>query len=1053
MTTPVGRSPAGHSGSSSGSSGSGRRDHTLGDFLPAPLQQHPSDAWQTAGRPGRRHDDHRRATLFQPPAGTPGTPAARPAARARASPDVYPADADLMARLLVVEEQNRRQAVALQQQEEYSRRQDAELHLLRTGGRSPSPAADAADRDRRIADLERLVQQLQLPSPPVLVPPAAPPAKNKSEKSGRELRENPDFLRMSLESGASALAVSQVVIKMLSLFGASGSILQQVLLWVLQLPSSATSLVPAVDTEAVHKFCADHLRITLGAGHAGVSDGAGTDCFGLGADSARRRGVFVALLELLKQDGPWRDLDNELLMSFKGRLQPSLRLSDSVLALPTFAALLAQVLHRLEHGPSSVLVSVVDTLFSYEPYSDRGTPNQVLHFLRDDLGSRMALKEQLEHTPFLLPVAMATSFLPQAPGAAGVLVAGVASQLMGLAADTATTASQLLEVVDRALQTSSHTGTLPVSWVPADASPYSRLLTARSPAAGSHASSASPAAASVSPAAPAPSKSAPSKRPPRAGAKAPPQGGQPALCPLGAACPTAGNLYNFCPLPHSKDDWAAIRERRQQQNVPCFGTASRKALLQQIAAGGGPSGGGGGGGGQPRASPSAVSAAAPTLQPVPQPVLQPAPSPAVSPSPPVPSAALAAASAERMAALTQFLGSMGTPGFAALDVPGVEVPPSMAHVPAPLVPIALAAAAPAPAAGPTDAPVWGGPGKCAVIIDSGSKNAYGPNTAHAPTRRVLAERCVTSTGAVSITDRAFSAAVHLKDAQGQFYTVVVGNVREQPGLVIPSGGGESAVPVLLVDVGTIAGTGGVFHVEGQWASDGPSEEATVSGYVRLRVHAGCDPRVEPHGRLSPKIPCVFNRGVLELPTFPLPSGAEPVPVFLGRPSASLSASSVALAAPEQAFGNLLRVCRVWHSGAVSLVPVFAASSPAEQAAYVASNGGLDPAAQLHLGLSLFSACLDDLASAVLRDIGVSVPSCSAVSVGVPVAAGAAVSSALPSRTELAAGSPGVLPAQSALVVLLDLVRRSSAVVPSSGAVPLAAPPASSSSSSSLPSPQ
>ena len=120
-----------------------------------------------------------------------------------------------MARLLVVEAENRRQAAALQQQaaallqqEEYSRQQDAELHHLRAGGRSPSPTAAAADRDRRIADLERLVQQLQLPSPPVLVPPAAVPAKNKSEKHGRELRENPDFLKMSLGAGASALDVS-----------------------------------------------------------------------------------------------------------------------------------------------------------------------------------------------------------------------------------------------------------------------------------------------------------------------------------------------------------------------------------------------------------------------------------------------------------------------------------------------------------------------------------------------------------------------------------------------------------------------------------------------------------------------------------------------------------------------------------------------------------------------------------------------------------------------------------------------------------------------------
>jgi hypothetical protein len=123
-------------------------------------------------------------------------------------------------------------------------------------------------------------------------------------------------------------------------------------------------------------------------------------------------------------EGPWHNMDAELPISFKGRFQSSLRLSDSVLALPTFAALLAQVLHCLEHGPSSVLTSVVDTFFSYVPHSDRGTPNQVLRILSDDLQSRIALKEQLDLTPILLPLALVTSFLPQAPGAAGVLVSG-----------------------------------------------------------------------------------------------------------------------------------------------------------------------------------------------------------------------------------------------------------------------------------------------------------------------------------------------------------------------------------------------------------------------------------------------------------------------------------------------------------------------------------------------------------------------------------------------------------------------------------------------------
>jgi hypothetical protein len=386
-----------------------------------------------------------------------------------------------------------------------------------------------------------------------------------------------------------------------------------------------------------------------------------------------------------------------------------------------------------------------------------------------------------------------------------------------------------------------------------------------------------------------------------------------------------------------------------------------------------------------------------------------------------------------MAALHTFLGTMGAPGFAALGVPGVAAPPSMATVPAPVAPVALAASAPAHTAGSLDVPIWGGGKQCAVIIDSGSKDAHGPNTAKAPTRRVPAKHSVTSTGVVAVADREFSAAICLRDAHGQYYKVVVGDVSEQPGLVIPSAAGASAVPVLLLDLGRIAGEGGVFHVEGQWASDSPSEPVTVVGWIRLRVHDG-DPRVDPRGRLSSKIPCVFDRGVVELPTFDLPAGAEPVPVFLGRPSPALSASSVALAAPERAFADLLRVCRVWHSGAASLVPVFEASSPGEQAAYKASHGGLDAAAQLHLGLSLFSSCLDDLAQAVLRDIGVAVPSCSA----------------LPSSIGLAAGSAGVQPAPSALVALLGLVS-APALAPSSGAVLSAAPPAS--SSPSLLSPQ
>jgi hypothetical protein len=87
---------------------------------------------------------------------------------------------------------------------------------------------------------------------------------------------------------------------------------------------------------------------------------------------------------------------------------------------------------------------------------------------------------------------------------------------------------------------------------------------------------------------------------------------------------------------------------------------------------------------------------------------------------------------------------------------------------------------------------------------------------------------------------------------------------------------------------------------------------------------------------------------------------------------------------------------------------------------------------LHLGLSHFAACLEEVSSVVLGELGVAVPSCSAVPFPAPAAAAASVS-----------------PAPSALVALFDLVRNAPA--PSSGAVLSAAPPAS--SSPSLLSPQ
>ena len=1067
------------------------RHPILGDFVGGLLPSSSGESGfpplgASAGAPPvlspAHHDADRRATLdLSRQADTPSTPgasvasppgrdaaaAAEPGMQAllravlRELPGSSAASADFVALQTLVHEQ-RLAADALQSR---LREQQGRLDFYEQVGPAPAPqpphsyftpgpfavdevarlTAHMAEQQRRMEEQQHLIEQLLrgsrlVPPPPVVVPPPVSSAKNKSVEPGKELRANPEFLRMTLGAGSSALDVSRVVLKMFSLWGSAGSTLRQLLLWVLQLPASATSLVPASVTDAVRVFCADHLKFSLDSA-AGVAGDGGADCFGCGADSARRRGVFQALLVFLQTDGPLKDMDAELLISFTGRLQPSLRLSDATLAVPTFAALLVHVLLALGHGPSTILVSVVDAFFSHVPYPDVSTANNMLRAIREDLAARLALQEQLAKTPFLLPVALSTCTVPTAPGASGLIVSNVVSELMGLAADSATSAAQLLAVLDHASRTSGHAGGAACGpWEPAASSPFGRLLALRSPstAADSPTSSASPAAASLSPTKPAqaPSKSAASKAATRpAAAKSQQRGGGAQLpCPHGADCTTHGALYGHCKFLHTEEAHRAIQDRVRSQNGTFFTQKTRLALKQQIAAQGGPPGGGGGGG-QPKASPSpsAAAAAAPAPQPVPQLVPQPAPPPAMTPSQPVSSAALAAASAERVAALQTFLGAMGAPGFAALGALGVAAPPSMANVPAPVAPVALAASAPAHTAGSLDVPIWGGRGRRAVIVDSGSKDAHGPNTAGAPTRRVPAKRSVTSTGVVAVADREFSAAVCLRDAQGQYYKVVVGDVCEQPGLVIPPAAGESAVPVLLLDLGKIAGQGGLFHVEGQWASDSPSEPVTVVGWVRLRVHDG-DPRVDPRGRLSPKIPCVFDRGVVELPTFDLPAGAEPVPVFLGRPSPALSASSVALAAPERAFADLLRVCRAWHSGAASLVPVFAASSPGEQAAYKASNGGLDAAAQLHLGLSLFSSCLDDLARAVLCDIGVAVPSWSA----------------LPSSIGLADGSAGVQPAPSALVALLGLVN-APALAPSSGAVLSAAPPAS--SSPSLLSPQ
>jgi hypothetical protein len=478
----------------------------------------------------------------------------------------------------------------------------------------------------------------------------------------------------------------------------------------------------------------------------------------------------------------------------------------------------------------------------------------------------------------------------------------------------------------------------------------------------------------------------------------------------------------------------------RDKGVPFFNKAGRLALRQQIAAQGGPPAGGGGGG-QPRASPSAAAAASPIPQPVPQPsqqtlqqplqqlVPQPVPQPLQQPgpSPPVP--------VDRVQALANWLngaasnlGTSALPAFAALPSP--VVPPGP-------MPPALAAAAPAPVAASRGPTVWGGDDDHFLCLDTGSKYPYGLNASGAPTRPVQPQHCVTSTGDLAVTSKAFDPTVHLKDTAGQIYAVTIGAVREQPALALPSGPGQAPKPVMLLDLNGITAGGGLIHAEGQFASDAPGATAVVTGYVRLRVPPE-DPRISPHGHLSGKILGRFDRGVFELPTCTPPVGASPVSVLLGASSAPLSAASVALTAPERSLGALLQVCKAWHSFAAPRVHTYAASSAAAQSAFRAAHGGRDAAAELHLGLSHFAACLEEVSSVVLGELGVAVPSCSAVPFPAPAAAAAS-------------GVSPALSAPSALVALFDLVRNAPA--PSSGAVLSAAPPASPSSSSSLLSPQ
>ena len=279
------------------------------------------------------------------------------------------------------------------------------------------------------------------------------------------------------------------------------------------------------------------------------------------------------------------------------------------------------------------------------------------------------------------------------------------------------------------------------------------------------------------------------------------------------------------------------------------------------------------------------------------------------------------------------------------------------------LPVALAAAS-APAAVSSVAS-WGSPVEGMhpmVLADSGTADDFAPNVRGAPTIPVPAAVSVTSDGRHSVTTSVFDASFVTRTAAGDYAEVHV-QPREQPRLSVPLPGG-GARPVMLLSPTTVAGGGGVWHVEGRFESgQGP---AVLSGYVRLPYFPDDhDPAVDPLPRLTGKIPVDFRDKVMALPVCSLPSGAPVTRVRLGARRPLPSASSLD-ALPARAFGGLLRLCQEWRSAAAADVPAYAAMSPSAQSAFRAAHGGHDAAAFVAAGLSHFCVALTELASAAVR---------------------------------------------------------------------------------------
>jgi len=822
---------------------------------------------------------------------------------------------------------------------------------------------------------------------------------------------------MKITSSSTPAQVATIVRYMFGVFGTSADHLRHVLLWVLKLPGSDGSLVPAVSNAVVEDFLRDnHVSLDRQSFFSAAGAGGG-DCFGSGSEAEVRRRAFAALLRSLApspggKSNPWRNIDQEMLVAFRQCLDPSLRLSDDVLALPSFAALLAQVLHFLDHGPASILASAVESMFGYQPYPTHAPATQILRCFRADLLNRIAADERLREVPLLAPTLFAASVVPIGPGAGGANVQRIIGELRDLAADSQTTQADLIQHLDTAVGGVGSVGACMLDWSAPPPDPFNKLLTPR----GGALAAASPAAAAV-PTPPASPAKASAKQPrpaqPAAASSKSQRAGESVRlrCPHGAGCLDHGSVAKGCPHDHDKADHDAIVERLRQRGLPFVTTAMRKAIRSAY----------GGGAGAREPAMSVLAPPAPAAAAVaPASAASPPPHPPAAVPPAVHGGAPAGSASAMLAALDRFLASSASPSQAAL-------PLASAAIPAPLPSFPRLSAASAPAAVPSPASEWAAGRPRMACIDSGTYMTQSSNPDGTPTHSTAPCRAVTSDGSMSVSSEAFHTFLYVPEPGSERVFKLDLAPQVQPHLSLPTQGGQQ-IPVMLISPHDIAESGGEcwFGPKHEYDPSAPTKGRGVDGHVRFAWHSSRhDPSVDPPC-LSRKIPVSFDRGVMELPLCTPPPGASIVPVPLRRSPAALSAA--AIMSPEDAhFGRLLHACLEWHATAVSAVRTYAAMPAAAQAAFRACHGGRDAAADLQLGLSLFAQCLDTLAS-----------------MWFPVVAGHVLSaSAVPAPA-------------SALTAVLGLwAQRISALAvsaPSGAAVP-AAPAISSPPSSSLPSRQ